>query len=195
MYEIQSIDVKHVKKTIFPTGNEQSRAVGNLLLAFICSLMSFTTTAQVDHSLQDQFKKSLFCVHDAGKGVRFVFNEKSLDTLVNRVDSIAKLGSGNGYDFKSFDQDNRLRGEGWFHLHEPLGTRFEVGEGENLVRQPNYKTVVCVTSLRYFDQYNCLEVAWLKRCHYNWLIPSRSYWGANGCTYTYEEIRRMPGSR
>ncbi len=179
-------------KTVFSLGDKQGHAVGNLLLVFMCSLISFTATAQVDYSVQDQFKQNLLCVHDGGKGVRFVFNEKSLDTLGNRVDSIAKFGSGNRYDFKSFDQNKRLRGEGGFHLHEPLGTRFELGEGEDLVRQPNYKTLVCVTSLRYFDQYDCLEVAWLKRCHYNWLIPSRSYWGANGCTYTYEEIRRMP---
>jgi hypothetical protein len=193
MQKLQTSTYVRIRSMIFSIMNKQSLYAGKLLVTFMCALFSFNVAAQVDNSLQDYFKQNLFCVHNGLKGGRFVFNEECLDTLVNRVDSIVKFGSGNSYDFKSYDQNSHLIGSGSFHLHPPLGTQFEKGEGEELVRRPNFNTVVCVTSLEYFHPFNCLQERWLKRCGYNWFIPSRSYWGANGCTYTSEEIKRMPG--
>jgi hypothetical protein len=167
-------------------------AMGNLLVTLMCSLMSFNAAAQLNISSRDYFKQNLFCVHNGLKGGRFVFNEECLDTVVNRVDSIFTSSTRifrDSYHFWSYDRYNHLIGMGSFHLHEPLGTRFEAGEGEELVRRPYYKTVVCVTSLEYFDPFNCLGKSWYKLCHYNWIIPTESvsYWQSS------EWIRRAPG--
>jgi hypothetical protein len=179
-----------MNRPIFTIADYHSVDAGKLLLILVYSLLFFKADAQVTNSPEDYFKQNLLCVHNGSKGVRFVFNEECLDTVVNRVDSIFRSStriSRNSYYFWSYDRYNHLIGMGSFHLHEPLGTWFEAGEGEELVRRPYYKTVVCVTSLEYFDPFNCLKKSWYKLCHYNSVINGTDFWGSS------EWIRRAPG--